>query len=81
MLPQKPLNVNIEWSSTHPIVIGGSGILVTSYDLWGHPVWGTDEGVPFANGPVQLGRHTKVHYQGRGGGVWMVALTGAHHCT
>lgn len=45
----------------YPVVISGLWVFITGNDLWSHPIWSTDEGVPPADGLVQLSRHTKVH--------------------
>lgn len=42
-------------ATTHPVVVGGSRVLVTRNHLRGHPVRCANEGVTLANGPVQLG--------------------------
>ena len=49
----------------HPVVVSCCWVLVTGNDLRCHPVRRTNECIAFANGSVQLGRHTKVHCKGR----------------
>ena len=49
----------------YPVVVCGVWVLVAGDDLWCHPVWGADEGVPPAHGAVQLCTHAKVHCEGR----------------
>lgn len=50
---------------THPVVVGGVGVLVTGDDLGGHPVRRPDEGVPPPHRPVQLGAHAEIHWGDR----------------
>lgn len=52
-----------KYFSLYPVIIGGVGVLVTGNNLWCHPVGCTDEGVPAAHCPVQLGTHSEIHWE------------------
>lgn len=45
----------------YPVVVGGVGVLVTGDNFRRHPVRRADEGVPAADGSVQLGADSKVN--------------------
>lgn len=52
-----------KYFSLYPVIVGGVGVLVTGNNLWCHPVGCTDEGVPAAHCPVQLGTHSEIHWE------------------
>ena len=45
---------------THPVVVRRRGILITGNYLRGHPIRGPDKRVSLPDGPIQLGRNTKI---------------------
>lgn len=45
----------------YPVVVGSIGVFITSNNLWSHPIWSPNKGVPTPHCPVQLGADAKVH--------------------
>lgn len=55
------INQSASHADPHPVVVGGVWVFITGDDLRRHPVRRPNEGVPPADGPVQLSADTEVH--------------------